>query len=182
MPEGTLPALAGWESFYVIVGSSGAALIGLQFVVIALVAEVRSRTTPETIGAFGTPTVVHFGAALLISAVMSAPWTTLASIRIVLALVGLAGVAIVARAFQRARRQSGYTPVWEDWLWHNILPLGAYAALFVAALLLPLHPHGAMFGIAAVALTLLFIAIHNAWDTVTYIAIGVSSTKEGEPE
>jgi hypothetical protein len=51
MPEGTVPALAGWESFYVITGSSAAALIGLQFVVIALVAEVRSRTTPDTIGA-----------------------------------------------------------------------------------------------------------------------------------
>jgi hypothetical protein len=32
----TMSARAAWESFYVIVGSSGGALIGLQFVVIAL--------------------------------------------------------------------------------------------------------------------------------------------------
>ena len=38
MQEPTSP-IAAWESFYVIVGSSGAALTGLQFVVIALTTE-----------------------------------------------------------------------------------------------------------------------------------------------
>ena len=33
-----MTALAGWENFYVIVGSSAGALIGLQFVVVALIA------------------------------------------------------------------------------------------------------------------------------------------------
>ncbi len=53
--------LAKWQSFYVIVGSSGAALIGVQFVMVALIANMRMRTTAESISAFGTPTVVHFG-------------------------------------------------------------------------------------------------------------------------
>jgi hypothetical protein len=34
--------LAGWDNFYVILGSSGAALTGLQFVVVALSADRRS--------------------------------------------------------------------------------------------------------------------------------------------
>jgi len=34
-----MTALDGWENFYVIVGSSAGALIGLQFVVLALIAE-----------------------------------------------------------------------------------------------------------------------------------------------
>ena len=38
-----------------------------------------------------------------------------------------------------------------------------------------------MFAIGAVALTLLFIGIHNAWDTVTYIALGAASETH-EPE
>jgi hypothetical protein len=33
-----MSALAGWENFYVIVGSSAGALIGLQFVVVTLIA------------------------------------------------------------------------------------------------------------------------------------------------
>src|SRR5271157_4358910 len=36
----SMTALAGWESFYVIVGSSAGALIGLQFVVITLIADM----------------------------------------------------------------------------------------------------------------------------------------------
>lgn len=167
----TVPALAGWESFYVIVGSSGAALIGLQFVVIVLIAESHVRSTHETIGAFGTPTVMHFAAALLISAVMSAPWSTLGGVRVALLLVGLAGLTISVNAVRRALRQTGYTPVFEDWLFHTILPLVAYAALFVAALFVPAHTTGAMFVIAGMALLLLLVGIHNAWDTVTYIAV-----------
>ncbi|MFI5394691.1 MAG: transposase [Candidatus Binatia bacterium] len=39
------PPLSEWQSFYVIVGSSGAALIGIQFVVMALIANMRERPT-----------------------------------------------------------------------------------------------------------------------------------------
>ncbi|HEU5250224.1 MAG TPA: hypothetical protein VFW15_09565, partial [Thermoanaerobaculia bacterium] len=73
MTEFANPRLSAWESFYVIVGSSAAALIGLQFVVITLIAGMRRRPTPDTIRAFGTPTVVHLAGALLVSAIMSAP-------------------------------------------------------------------------------------------------------------
>ncbi len=37
--------LARWQSFYVLVGSAGAALIGIQFVVVALIANLRLRST-----------------------------------------------------------------------------------------------------------------------------------------
>ena len=79
MPGTPVPALAEWENFYVIVGSSGAALTGLQFVVIALVAEGRRRSSLHEIDAFGTPTIVHFCATLLVSAILSAPWQRLSS-------------------------------------------------------------------------------------------------------
>ena len=72
---------------------------------------------------------------------------------------------------RRARRQTGYTPVLEDWLWHAVFPLIAYAVLLVAAVALPRDPPAVLFVIGATALLLLFIGIHNAWDTVTYIAI-----------
>jgi hypothetical protein len=69
----TLSALSEWESFYVIVGSSGAALTGLQFVVMALIAESRRPSTGREISAFGTPTVIHFCAVLLVSAIVVHP-------------------------------------------------------------------------------------------------------------
>src|SRR5438105_1220731 len=104
------PVLAGWENFYVIVGSSAAALIGLQFVVIALIQDKRLRTSSGTISAFGTPTVVHLGGALLISAIISAPWPSLWAVSIALVLCGLSGVGYGARVIVHARRQTAYKP------------------------------------------------------------------------
>lgn len=169
-PSTTLP-LTEWESFYVIVGSSGAALIGLQFVVMALISDSRAERSHETVRAFGTPTIVHFAAALLVSTVLSAPWRSLGGPSKTLAAAGLAGVAYVAITVIRARRQEGYAPVWQDWLWHTMLPFVAYGALLASALFLPSQEVAALFVIGAVALLLLFIGIHNAWDTVTYIVI-----------
>jgi hypothetical protein len=160
-----------WESFYVIVGSSAAALTGLQFVVIALVTETqRPSGGTKTIDAFATPTVVYFCAVLLMSGILSAPWHSLAPGAWLLGAVGLVGIVYAAIVTLRARRQVDYTPVFEDWLFHSILPLVAYSALLVASSLMLRDSTDSLFCIGAVALLLLFIGIHNAWDTVTYLA------------
>jgi hypothetical protein len=175
--------LKDWENFYVIVGSSAGALTGLQFVVIALIAEARAASSMLEIRAFGTPTVVHFCAALLLSAILSAPWHALSALAACLAICGVAGVAYALNVIRHARRQTGYAPDTEDWLWYVAFPLIAYTALTVAALLLPWHTVFAMFVIAATALLLLFTGIHNSWDSVTYIAVkhGRSDKKNRTP-
>ena len=173
-----LTALSEWESFYVIVGSSGAALTGLQFVVLALIAESRRRSTGHEISAFGTPTVIHFCAVLLVSAIVSAPWHSLSSVAFALGACGFAGVAYGVIVIRRARQQTGYRPVFEDWLWHAVLPLIAYALVLVAASLLPSHPERPLFAVALAALLLLFVGIHNAWDTITYFAISESQARK----
>ena len=160
---------ATWESYYVIVGSSAAALTGLQFVVMALVAETERPGGSEVVAAYSSPTVVHFCSALLISAIFSAPWPGLAGAATAATLVGVAGLIYTGIVLRRARRQTGYKPVFEDWLWHTMLPAAAYLALIVGGLMLA-H-EAAPFVVAGSALLLVFIGIHNAWDTVTYIAV-----------
>jgi hypothetical protein len=182
-----LPALAGWESFYVIVGGAAAALTGLQFVVIAIVADSSVRSTSDTIDAFGTPTIVHFCIALLIAAMGSVPWHHLGSAALALGAIGLGGMAYEAIVIRRARRQTGYRPVLEDWIWHVVLPLLAYGATLGSALALSARTEAALFVAGVAALLLLFIGIHNAWDTVTYVAIarakpdGAGQTAEPSP-
>ena len=65
--------MADWASFYMMVGSAAAALIGMQFIVITLLADRPRRPTVGALDAFATPTVVHLTGALLVSAIMSAP-------------------------------------------------------------------------------------------------------------
>ena len=72
-----MPELTAWDSFYVIVGSAAGALIGLQFVVMTLIAERPPIRAAEAGAAFGTPTIVHFATALLLSALLRAPWQTI---------------------------------------------------------------------------------------------------------
>jgi hypothetical protein len=169
MQEPTNP-MAAWESFYVIVGSSGAALTGLQFVVIALTTEVRRRRSTDQFDAFGTPTVVHFCVALLISAILSAPWNELSSAAIAVGVTGAFGLVYSAIVVRRVRRQTVYALVFEDWLFHTALPFLAYATLLSGALTLVHHTYDALFGIGSASILLLFIGIHNAWDSVTFIA------------
>ena len=64
--------LAKWDSFYGILGSAAATLIGLQFVVMTLVAEKPSIHSAAAGAAFATPTIVHFCAVLLLSALLGA--------------------------------------------------------------------------------------------------------------
>jgi len=183
--EGATPSpLAAWETFFFLVGSSGAALTGLQFVVIALIAESRRRATTREIEAFATPTIIHFCAVLLISAILSAPWQGLSRVALALGVCGVGGVIYGIIVLGRARRQTTYRPVFEDWLWHTVLPLIAYMFFLVASLTLTRYPRQVLFIVGGAALLLLFVGIHNAWDSVTYITVDLAqpSPKRKKPK
>jgi hypothetical protein len=120
--------------------------------------------------AFGSPTVLHFCAVLLLAAIHTIPGHTVTSLALCLRLVAVAGLVLSVRVVVQARRQQSYAPVLSDWIWHATLPFFAYAALLVAAFGLPWRPATALDVAAAVTLLLLFIGIHNAWDSVVWIA------------
>jgi hypothetical protein len=181
MSDSAHPLLGGWENFYVIVGSSAAALTGLQFVVITLIAQIERRGGENELAAFGTPTVVHFCLALLVSATISAPWIRLGSAALALGLIGLGGLGYAAIVIRRARRATGYKPVFEDWLWHTILPVVAYGAIVGSSIALSAANGNALFAIGAATLLLVFIGIHNAWDTVTYLTTSMLPERRAEP-
>jgi hypothetical protein len=170
MEGGNLP-LTAWENFYVLVGSSAGALTGLQFVVIALIAQSRTRATSHEIAAFGSPTVVHFCIALFVSATLNAPWRSLLGAGITIVGCGLAGVTYAIVVARRAHRQTRYKAVFEDWLWHVALPLVAYTTLLVAGIMLRRGTVPSLFVIGATALLLVYIGIHNAWHAVIYVTL-----------
>ena len=174
--------LSGWESFYVIVGSSAAALTGLQFVVTVLGAEIRSRQSAHLTSAYATPTIVHFCAVLLNAAILSAPWRCISGAAIAIAPLAVLGVVYTLLVVRHARRQADYSPVLEDWIWHTVLPLLAYGANVASAIVLPTDPGPCLFVMGGTALLLLFVGIHNAWDGVNYIAERLRAQAQSEEE
>ncbi len=174
-----MPELARWGSFYEIAGGAAGALIGLQFVVLTLIAERPSLGTPEAGAAFGSPTIVHFGTVLFLSALMHAPWESIFGAAFLWGLLGFAGVVYSLIVIWRVRKQSAYKPVFEDWLFHVATPLISYATLAVSAFAVRLHQRPALFCVGAAALLLLFTGIHNAWDGVAYhVFVGVRKHAE----
>ena len=168
-------ALARWAEFYLIIGTSAAALTGLQFVVQSLLAtdlrQPANGTDPEApIAAFVSPTVVHFTMALVISCGMSVPWPGIGSLRVFLAGIGTAALLYSLVVLRRTKRQPQYQPVFEDWLWHVLLPFVAYGAVLGAAI-----PSGdpamRLFLVGGATLLLVCVGIHNAWDMVTYLTV-----------
>jgi hypothetical protein len=140
-----MPELTEWESFYVIVGSAAGALIGLQFVVITLIAERPPMRAAEAGAAFATPTIIHFGAVLFLVAALSAPWPAIRAATAVCGIAGLSGAAYTGIVGRRVGAQTSYRPEFEDWAFHVFLPLAAYIVLALCALAAPFHARAALF-------------------------------------
>jgi len=174
--------LDGWDNFYVILGSSAGALIGLQFVVMTLLAEIPLTGRDAQAGqAFGTPNVVHFGVVLLLSALVVVPWHGIEVLAVLWGVTGIAGFTYAMIVIRRMRLQEAYEAVFEDWLFHAWLPMAAYALLAASARVAFADPRAALFVLGGASLMLLFIGIHNAWDTVVY-HIFVRRQKPAEAE
>jgi hypothetical protein len=83
-------------------------------------------------------------------------------------VIGLSGTVYAMIVILRTRAQTVYQTQFEDWLFHAVLPFGAYATLLLSAFGAPSVTRVALFGVGCAALLLLFIGVHNAWDSVVY--------------
>jgi hypothetical protein len=171
---------AEWESFYIIIGAAAGALIGLQFVVLTLIAERPPPRAAEAGASFVTPTLVHFGAALLLSALLRVPWHTIGPAALSWGLTGLAGAIYSALVVRRMGVQGAYKPDLDDWLFFGWLPLAAYIFLGLSAFAARSHTHEALLAAGAASLLLLFLAIRNAWDGIAY-HVFVNIVQKGKP-
>ena len=172
--------LSDWQNFYVIMGSSAGALIGLQFVLISLIARLSlGPGVSQASSAFSTPTVVNFTVVLLLAGAGTAPWHGLASLAAVWGVLGLAGIGYNITIVRQLSRQTIYRPEAEDRLFHGVLPFVAYGALAASALYQRSDLHRALFAVAGAVLPLLIIGIHNAWDAATYHAFKMNSSESG---
>jgi hypothetical protein len=174
-----MSALNEWDSFYVIVGSAAGALIGLQFVVMTLVAERPTPGVSQAGRAFGTPTVVHFSACLLLAALVRVPWPDAVYAFWSAEILGICGLAYMALTVWRMWHQQAYQLDWEDRTFHVLLPFAAYGLLALTGASGIAHAVTALFGVGAAALLLLFIGIHNAWDAVAW-HVYVQRAKQAE--
>jgi hypothetical protein len=163
--------LAGWDNFYVIIGSSAGGLTGLTFVVSALSADAK-KASLSGLRAYVTPTIVHFGSVLALAVYLSMPHQVVVSLSLAFGCVGCGGLAyVVFVAANIGQLSQSYMPVREDWIWNVLLPAIVYGTLLAMAFLIWRRPQVSMYGVAAVSVLLMFIGIHNAWDIAVWNSI-----------
>jgi len=168
-----LPFLSDWQNFYTIMGTAAATLTGLMFVVTTLIAglDAHLSTLNAAVSAFNTPTVVHFGAVLMLAGILSAPWQTFSSLSLLLGLLALGMVLYLIIVLRRMWRVPNYQSTLEDWLWYMAFPLLAHVLVIVAAFVLPKNPSSALYIVGSAMMLLLLVGIRNAWDMVTFLAV-----------
>ena len=167
--------LQGWDNFYYLIGSAAAGLIGLLFVVMTLTAgRERSRILRGS-SLYMTPTIVHFGVVLAISATAMAPGLPLVPRGAAFGLFALCGLAASTRGCVGIVKlqKAAEPPHWSDLWCYGVAPVGMYlglATVIVAAFWE--RSSWAPYAMAGVLLFLLLLGIRNAWDLVTWMTPG----------
>jgi hypothetical protein len=161
--------LHAWHEFYLLLGTSAAALTGLMFVVVSISPETIATRPFAGIRAFVTPTVVYFTTVLVVSGAMMAPHLGPRPLALLLGLGGIAGVAYmlwidVHRQWREAKLEE------DDWVWYVALPALSYILLVAAAIALWLDSVLAAWTIGFTMVLLLVTGIRNGWDLALWMA------------
>jgi hypothetical protein len=170
----------GWDNVYLMLGPAASGLIGLLFVVVTLTAGFDRSQALRGQAVYLTPTALHFGVIMAISAVAMAPRlgvvTTVASICII-ALLGAAGAVRACFGIQKMRTGNN-DPHWSDFWCYGAAPVLLSLGVCAATLSFLWRVSWAAEAIAALLLVLLLLNIRNAWDLITAI-VAMSKDKAG---
>ena len=163
---------ADWENFYLIVGPSAGALIGLMFVVVTLT-QGRDREAMEAgKHLYTSPIVWHLAVVMAMSAAAVAPPMTPQLFGILSGGLALLGVAMGIRStvgIARAQLTGPKDSIFDTW-WYGVMPTVAYVGLGGASIALLTGAEWSESAIGAALMALLLVSIHAEWDLVTFLA------------
>ena len=172
----------GWENFYLIVGPSAGALIGLMFVVVTLTAGRDRDQTEHGKHLYTSPIVWHLAVVLLLSGAAVAPaigpkW--FGAVTCGLALLGfLMGVRSTV-GIARGQLTGPDNNLFDTW-WYGVIPAIVYLGLGGAAIAVLAGWSWSADAVAAALMALLLVSIHAEWDLVTFLAaIAEPADKQG---
>jgi len=164
-----------WHDFYMLLGTSSAALVALLFVAVSIGASFLTQERSIATSTFMSPVVFHFATILLLSLVVLVPAHTTVSLAVGIAALAIAGlcyttVVLVGLGLASIRD-------FADQLGYGMCPLAAYLAILASAGLAVARPALGADILAAALLLLLAVNIRNAWDLVLAFARRLASQR-----
>lgn len=161
--------LQAWETFYLVVGTSAGALVGVMFIVATLTAEIAVDQINRGTIIYQNPTVFHFGVIVGVSAMALVPEHLLPVVAVLTGVAGLAGLVYAAVTLRRmSEPYEFYKATHADRLFFSALPAVSYLLMIGGAVAVFWAPEVAAEIIGAGTLLLLLVSIRNAWDVASF--------------
>lgn len=158
-----------WETFYLMVGSSAGALIGLLFVVITLTGEIDPAKATIAQRTFMSPTVFHFVTVLIISCAAVVTVLPAPAMALSIAVPAVIGTLNSLAALLRLSSGKLAAPHWTDYIYYGVLPTIGHLWLLLAAWAVWQGVTWAAYSVALGAMALLLLGIRDAWDLATWL-------------
>jgi hypothetical protein len=158
-----------WDSFYVVIGSASAVLIGLIFVVISLMQDRSRSSVLAGSRLYMGPIVLGVSFVLLISAAAMTPGMNariFAAITAAVALWGLVRGIMSLAGIARLKDKVHWTDLW----FYGAIPALLYLVLGAVAVGFWTAKGWAPYALAVMLTGGILLAIRNEWDLITWIA------------
>jgi hypothetical protein len=152
--------LENWRTFYAVLAGSSATLMGLIFVSVSLHPNLFGRETISEPKQIAWQTFINFFWVFTISVVFLVPGLTGLSMGLIVEILGIAGTIIACRRWWRARTHLSLGRA----LVAFVPLLVCYVSILVSGLLTIGWSYNALTIIAPVAIVLIAISVHDAWD------------------
>ncbi len=163
--------LHDWHDFYTLLGAASATLVGLMFVAASIGATVFNEDHRAALGAFITPTVVHFAAVLFACLVVVIPTHGWHSLGALLGAGGLFGTVYSGRLLVQLIIRHRFNVDLVDRVFYALIPLAGYLLALAASGLLFARVAAGATVMAAALMVLLLAGLRNAWDMMVWIMI-----------
>jgi hypothetical protein len=178
MPDTLARLVHDWQSFYLLLGSAAASLVGLMFVALSIGSRLFTQRNVSALRAFVTPSVMHFVYVLVTAGVVLIPSQTRTSLGILLVVGGLVSFTYLLLAIPVMRGSPEIDR--HDWAWYLCVPLLCYLLLVGSGIGLLLRIDEALNGVALASIALLITGIRNSWDLVIYMILRQSESPPPE--
>jgi hypothetical protein len=181
--HGFAAAAAGWQNFYILVGTAAATLIGLMFVAVTFGAGLVTQQSTPSARAFLDPPFTHFVTVLLTACLMLIPTmspSVLGVALVVVTLIRTVALVSVHRRMREAHAKFGDIEL-SDWLMGIVLPFCCYLGLVVAGAGFLTLKTAAFDVLAVVIISVLLLGIVGAWELMIWLALTrVRAKDQGE--
>jgi len=161
--------LQAWETFYLVIGTSAGALVGVMFIVATLTADLAVDQLNRGTVIYQSPTVFHLGVIVAVGALALIPDHLMPFAAVLFAALGACGFAYSALTLWRTfERYEFYQATPWDRLFFGLLPAFCYVLMIAGGVAVFFAPEVAAELVAAATLLLLLVSIRNAWDIATF--------------